>query len=169
MVQGMLLALAVSTLSVTGLAQSSPGKNAPALLQASAKKPAVAGHATHYAPNPLSPRANLHYDLMWGVDSFTVKSVEAGEMIRFTYRVVDPGKAAVLNDKKNEPSLIDPKAGVKLVVPEMDKVGKLRQSSTPIAGKTYWMAFSNKGRHVKPGDRVDVVIGQFRAGGLVVQ
>jgi hypothetical protein len=30
------------------------------------------------------------------------------------------------------------------------------------------MAFSNKGRLVKRGDRVNVVIGQFRAEGLVV-
>ena len=170
MVQGMLLALAVSALSLTVSAQILPGKSSSApQMQASVKKPAISGHATHYAPKHLSPRASLHYDLLWGVDSFTVKSVEAGEMVRFTYRVVDPEKAAVLNDKKNEPSMIDPRAGVKLVVPEMDKVGKLRQSSTPIAGRVYWMAFSNKGRRVKPGDRVDVVIGSFRAGGLVVQ
>jgi hypothetical protein len=30
------------------------------------------------------------------------------------------------------------------------------------------MAFSNKGRHVAHGDRVDVVIGTFRASNLVV-
>jgi hypothetical protein len=30
------------------------------------------------------------------------------------------------------------------------------------------MAFSNKGRLVKRGDRVNVVIGKFRADGLVV-
>jgi len=78
-------------------------------------------------------------------------------------------KAKMLNDKKNQPSLIDPKAGVKLVVPSLEKIGQLRQSATPEAGKVYWMAFSNKGRLVKRGDHVDVVIGQFRAGGLVVE
>ncbi len=50
----------------------------------------------------------------------------------------------------------------------MEKVGQLRQSSTSQAGKSYWMAFSNKGRLVKRGDRVNVVIGKFRADGLVV-
>jgi hypothetical protein len=45
----------------------------------------------------------------------------------------------------------------------------LRQSSTPIAGKSYWMAFSNPSRTVKRGDRVDIEIGQFRAEGLVVE
>jgi hypothetical protein len=97
-----------------------------------------------------------------------VKWTESGEVIRFTYRVLDADKAMTLNDKKAEPALIDPQAGVKLVVPSMEKVGQLRQSSTPQAGKSYWMAFSNKGRLVKRGDRVNVMIGQFRADGLVV-
>jgi hypothetical protein len=104
-----------------------------------------------------------------GVDSLAVKSAESGEIIRFSYRVLDAEKAKVLNDKKSEPSLIDPRSGVKLVVPSLEKVGKLRQSATPEAGKMYWMAFSNKGGFVKPGHRVDVVIGQFKAEGLVVQ
>jgi hypothetical protein len=98
-----------------------------------------------------------------------VKSVESGEIIRFSYRIVDANKAKMLNDKKNEPSLIDPQAGVSLVVPSLEKVGQLRQSSTPEPGKAYWMAFSNKGRYVKPGHRVNVVIGGFHADGLVVQ
>ncbi len=89
-------------------------------------------------------------------------------MIRFSYRILDTKKAEQLNDKKNEPLLLDPQAGVKLIVPALEKVGKLRQSSPPEAGKVYWMAFSNKGRVVKRGDRVDVVIGKFRAEGLVV-
>ena len=77
------------------------------------------------------------------------------------------GKA--LNDKKAEPELLDAQAGVKLVVPQMEKVGKLRQSSTPKAGMTYWMAFSNPTLAVKRGHRVDVVIGSFRATNLVVE
>jgi hypothetical protein len=113
-------------------------------------------------------RAIQYYSMTWGVDSLDVKWTESGEVIRFTYRVLDPVKAAVLNDKKNEPSLIDFEAGVKLVVPSLEKVGQLRQSSPPEAGKSYWMAFSNKGRYVKKGHRVDVVIGTFRAQGLVV-
>lgn len=89
-------------------------------------------------------------------------------MIRFTYRVIEPSKAKPLADKKLEPSLIDEKAHVKLVVPTMDKVGKLRQTTNPEVGKTYWMLFSNKGGYVKRGDRVNVEIGSFRANGLVV-
>ncbi len=122
-----------------------------------------------YRQNRVAASARQYYALMWGVDSLSVKSAESGEMIRFTYRVLDVDKAKALNDKKNEPSLIDPAAGVKLVVPSLEKVGKLRQSSSPEAGKMYWMAFSNKGGFVKPGHRVNVVIGDFHAEGLVVQ
>jgi hypothetical protein len=123
---------------------------------------------SRYQPSRFSKRATQYYGLVWGVDSLAVKSTESGEVIRFTYRVLDAEKAKTLNDKKNEPALIDLRAGVKLIVPSLEKVGQLRQSATPEAGKSYWMAFSNKGRLVKRGDRVDVVIGKFRAEGLVV-
>jgi hypothetical protein len=122
----------------------------------------------HYQPDRFAGRAGEHYRLIWGIDSLTVKWAESGEIIRFNYRVLDPIKARALNDKKSEPSLIDPQAGVKLVVPSLEQVGLLRQSADPEPGKSYWMAFSNKGRPVKRGDRVIVVIGTFRAEGLVV-
>jgi hypothetical protein len=135
---------------------------------APANPPAKAAAPVHYAP-PVSRRARMYYEGIWGVDELKVKYAESGEMIRFSYRVLDPAKAAALNDKKAEPFLIDSQAGVKLKVPQMEKIGQLRQSSTPVAGKSYWMAFSNSGRPVKRGDRVTVVIGQFKAEGLAVE
>jgi hypothetical protein len=130
----------------------------------------TAGSATrHYHPDPFAGRAGKYYSLVWGVDSLTVKAVEAGELIRFSYEVLDPAKATTLNDKKLEPKLIAPDARAVLVIPSLEKVGQLRQSSTPEAGKSYWMAFSNPRRTVKRGDRVNVVIGQFHAEGLVVE
>ena len=152
-----------------GAAPVSAPPQSPTPAQAPAPaKPMPAAVRTNLAKH-VPVQALMYYQGVWGVDSLTVKYTESGEMIRFSYRVVDPGKAAALNDKTAEPSLIDPQAGVKLVIPEMEKVGKLRQSSTPIAGKSYWMAFSNSGRRVRPGDRVDVQIGNFRAQGLVVE
>jgi hypothetical protein len=127
-----------------------------------------AGEPYHYQPNRFAGRAGAYYRLVWGIESPNLKLVEAGEVIRFSYHVLDADKAAPLNDKKSQPSLIDPQAGVKLSVPALEKVGQLRQSSTPEAGRSYWMAFSNKGRMVKRGDRVDIVIGQFHAQGLMV-
>jgi hypothetical protein len=135
--------------------------------QSAAGQPAA--RARDAQPDYSPRRAKLYYQGAWGVDSFRVKYTESGEIIRFSYRVVDPERAGALNDKKAEPTLIDPRAGVSLVVPEMSNVGKMRQSSTPKEGMTYWMAFSNTGRLVKRGDRVDVVIGRFRATGLEVE
>jgi len=143
------------------------------IMTVGAQSPAPTGQPAHadakrYQPDRFAGRAGKYYELVWGVDSLAVKWTESGEVVRFTYRVLDADKAKTLNDKKAEPFLIDPKAQVKLVVPSLEKVGQLRQSSTPQAGKSYWMAFSNKGRLVKRGDRVSVVIGRFRADGLVV-
>jgi hypothetical protein len=111
----------------------------------------------------------MYYEGIWGIDELKVKYTESGEIIRFSWHVLDPAKAKLLNDKKAEPYLLDLQAGVKLVVPTMEKVGQLRQSSTPEAGKSYWMAFSNSGRRVRRGDHVDVVIGNFRTQGLIVE
>ena len=138
-----------------------------------AAAPAAAGAKSHpgpshYAPDRFAGRAGLNYRLFWGIDSISVRLVESGELVRFTYRVLDPDKAHVLNDEQTQATLDDPKAGVSLQVPTMEKVGQLRQTSTPQAGRSYWVTFSNKGRRVKRGDRVDVVIGQFKANNLVV-
>jgi hypothetical protein len=156
--------VAGSILVSTARAQSAQGHEKPA---APAAKPLAAAPYRNQSSR-LPKKAALYYETVWGVDSLAVKWTESGELIRFSYRVVDPEKAKALNDKNAEPSLIDPQAGVKLVVPQMEKIGSLRQSSTPEAGKSYWMAFSNSGRPVKRGHRVDVVIGQFRAQGLIV-
>jgi len=141
----------------------------PAGGQSSAPAGQPAARSPHAPPNYLPRRARMYYESAWGVDSFRVKWAESGEIVRFSYRVVDPERAAALNDKKAEPTLIDPQAGVSLVVPEVSNVGKMRQTGTPKAGMTYWMAFSNVGRRVKRGDRVDVVIGHFRATALEVE
>ena len=131
-------------------------------------KSTAVGAPTRYMPSRFPGRAAAFYGAVWGVDSLSVKAVESGELVRFSYRVLDAVKAKTLNDKEVNAFLIDPVAGIRLSVPTLEKVGQLRQSSTPEAGKVYWMAFSNSGRRVKPGDHVEVVIGNFRAEGLVV-
>ena len=133
--------------------------------------PAAAAPVSNFPRHYVPSRAIAYNGMVWGVDELSVRYTESGEIIRFSYRVVDPERAQVFNDKKLEPSLIDPAAHVSLVVPSFEKVGQLRQAPRGQleAGKTYWMAFSNAGRRVKRGDRVDVVIGNFRASGLVVE
>lgn len=163
----MLLAgiLAGGSLTLQLKAQSKSGTTPPA--------PATTAAQTTTTPRPrtarLAKEAVAFYGAVWGIEQPSVKYVESGEIIRFTYRVLDPEKSKILNDKQLEPSLIDYRAGVKLVIPSMENVGALRQTTTPEAGKSYWMAFSNSGRRVRRGDFVDVVIGNFHAQGLIVE
>jgi hypothetical protein len=142
-----------------------PSQAAPAQPSAATARPVWQGSTA----NRLSRRAGMYYEGVWGVSELRVKAAESGELIRFNYRVLDPSKAAALNNKELEPELYDAQAKVKLSIPEMEKVGKLRQQSTPKTGMTYWMAFSNPTLAVKRGHRVDVVIGSFRATNLVVE
>ncbi len=177
------LALAAAWLLFVGAAPAAdpPGANTPAAAGTntgvntgpnaaanSGKAPASRSVSSRNGPDRFAGRAGRFYEGVWGIDSLTVRLMESGELVRFTYRVLDPARAAPLNDKANEPSLIAPRAGVTLVVPTMEKVGQLRQAIPPEAGRSYWVAFSNKGRPVKKGDRVDVVIGPFHATNLIV-
>jgi len=152
--------------SAAAPAATVPPNAAPARTMA---KSAQTSASTRFRPNPYAGRAGRFYALFWGIETPSVKAVEAGELIRFTYHVLDAEKAKQINDKKNDAFLIFPEAKIRLSVPSLEKVGQLRQSSTPEPGKTYWMAFSNPGRRVKRGDRVDVVIGLFHAEGLMVE
>jgi len=173
----LVLILLASSVVFSGAQSAPPQSSQNATKSASAPaKSAGATQPTTPAPawqgsqaNRLSRRAEMYYEGVWGVGELRVKTAESGELIRFNYRVLDPHKAAALNDKKVEPKLFDSQAGVSLVVPQMEKVGKLRQESTPKAGMTYWMAFSNPTQAVKRGHHVDVVIGSFRANNLVVE
>ena len=121
-----------------------------------------------HRPMKISGHAKNHYQLVWGVDNFKVQRTASGNLIRFTYRVVDPARAKVLGDKNATPYMVGQKSRAVLHVPVMDKVGQLRQANIPTAGKEYWMVFSNKGDVIKSGDRVNVVIGAFRVDGLMV-
>ena len=134
---------------------------------------AAAGDARPAKASPYRPgtpaSASSYYQSVWGVDNFLVRSTASGSLIRFSYRVVDPARAEVLGDARATPKLVDPLRGVELQVPTLEKVGELRQKGKPVAGNEYWMVFSNKGLPVRVGDRVNVVIGDFRAEGLVVE
>jgi len=163
-----LLAILTGSIVVTTAhAQSAQSQQQAA---APAAKSAAASTPYRNQPDRLANRAAAYYEAVWGIEAPSVKAVESGVILRFSYRVLDPEKAKTLSNKKFDPFLISPQKGVKLVVPSMEKVGQLRQAPHELeAGKSYWMAFSNSGRLLKPGDRVDIVIGSFRAQGLLVE
>ena len=110
------------------------------------------------------------YENKWGVKVEDIRLSSAGYMLDFRYRVLDPQKAAPLLSRQVKPYLVDQESGSKLIVPAPPKVGSLRQKSyQPISNKIYFILFSNPGRLVKPGNKVTVVIGDFRAEDLIVE
>jgi hypothetical protein len=147
----------------------SPARTQTPVPTGALKSSAAGSPSDRFRTFQMAQRESRYFQLVWGIDSPNVKLLESGELVRFSYYVLDPEKAKPLNNVKLQPELQDPQKNVKLVVPQLEKVGMLRQSSTPEAGKAYWMAFSNRGRVVKRGDRVNVVIGSFHAEGLVVE
>jgi hypothetical protein len=143
---------------------------APVQSAVPAAKPAAALTPFRNQPNRIAIREAAYYESVWGIGDPTIKAVESGVILRFSYRVLDPEKARALHDKKLNPVLVSPEKGISLVIPTMEKVGQLRQAPQNIVpGESYWMAFSNSGRLLKPGDRVDIVIGNFHARGLLVE
>jgi len=118
---------------------------------------------------PRSERAEMYYARRFGVDHLQVRSTASGNSLQFRYRVVDAEKAKILNDKRATPYMVDWQTGNRLQVPTMEKIGTLRQMSTPELGREYWMVFSNPGKLVKPGQKVDVVVGAMRLEGLTVE
>ena len=165
------LGLAGSLLWSAVLLGAAPaGQHTTASTAAPAKKAPTASSTkvTRYTPG-MPASARNYYVTTWGVDQLSVKLAESGQLVRFSYRVMDAAKASALNEKTASPALLDEKVHAVLQVPTMEKVGQLRQSGPPENGKSYWMVFSNKGNLVKPGHRVSVVVGPVRVDGLVVQ
>jgi hypothetical protein len=105
----------------------------------------------------------------WGIQIIGIRLSAAGFMLDFRYRVIDAEKAAPLFVRATKPYLIDQETGAKFAVPNPPKTGPLRTSDPPQQGRTYWMFFGNPGRYVKAGNKVTVVIGDFKAENLTVE
>ncbi len=136
---------------------------------ATPQKATLHHHPSRYSAGAMPASARNYYASTWGVDQLATQLAESGQLVRFSYRILDSSLAKPLLDKVSSPSLLAEHAHAVLSVPTMEKVGPLRQSGAAEAGKTYWVLFSNRGRVVHDGDRVSVVIGSFRVDGLVVQ
>jgi hypothetical protein len=105
----------------------------------------------------------------WGIELVAMRSTAAGHMVDFRYRVLNAEKAAPLFKRQTKPYLIHQESGKALAVPNTAKIGSLRNSNTPQAGRIYWMFFGNHHGLVQKGDKVTVAIGDFRAKDLKVQ
>lgn len=151
------------------LAQTAQQQEKPAAPATNLSLPSQSAGMASIAHTVPSGRQALMLRRIWGIDDLHVRSTASGDMIRFSYRVVDAAKAWIVNDEKLDPYMIVLKTGAKLQIPETEKVGKLRQTAKPENGREYWMVFTNVRRVVKSGDRVDIVIGTFRATQLIVE
>ena len=111
------------------------------------------------------------FEEKWGIRIEGVRLSAGGYMLDFRCRVIDAEKAAPILDGKLRPYMIDQTSQAKLMVPAPAKTGPLRQTTRngkPVPGKTYFVLFANPGKRVKPGGKVTVVIGEFKAENLVV-
>lgn len=149
--------VAVSALVLTTRPQSETAASVPVV------------KSSPYRPAGQPESAQRYYQSVWGVDKLLVRQTASGSLIRFSYRVTDSTRAKPLSDDRATPYLYGERSHVLLTIPVMEKVGPLRQSRQANVGRQYWMTFSNKGNLVKAGDRVDIIIGDFRAQGLAVE
>ena len=157
----------------TGLLAVLPVLLASVLLGSScASAPPDAQPAAETAAAAAEPAAQAEVvDLaaQWGVEVTSIRMTANDHMIDYRYRVLDAEKATDLFKRQIKPKLIHQETGRVLAVPETAKLGPLRNSNTPQEGKIYWMFFGNAGNLVKAGDKVTVVIGEFRVEDLVVE
>lgn len=125
--------------------------------------------AKHKSRQQTHPRDMTYMKRKWGVELLFVRVTSAGYMLEFRYKVLDAKKSKLLFERQIKPVLTHVKTGAKLIVPTPAKTGALRNSNPPKTGKVYWMFFANPGKLVKPGDKVNIDIGDFHANGLVVK
>ena len=107
----------------------------------------------------------------WGVEVIGMRLTSAGYMLDFRFRVLDADKALPLFEHRIKPYVVADKSDIKLPVPMAPKVGAFRPTNRGKnikADKTYYMIFGNPDRHVKAGEKVTVVIGDFKVEHLMV-
>lgn len=125
-------------------------------------------NCSHQVPQ-LSPSAKASpVEEQWGVRPVAIRLAAANHFLDFRFKIIDPEKAVQLMQRNTHAYVIDEASGKVLPVP-ITKLGPLRANAIkPKADKHYTILFSNSGRHVKPGSRVTVVIGTFKAEHLIV-
>jgi hypothetical protein len=119
--------------------------------------------------SPAKEEQPPNMEAQWGVGVSTVRLTGADYFLDFRYRVLDPKKAAPLLDKNNKPVLIHQETGMEFPV-QASKIGPVRSTAVqPKADRQYTVLFSNGNKTIKRGNKVTVVIGEFKAKDLTVQ
>jgi hypothetical protein len=118
---------------------------------------------------PHSQREELYFARRYGIGQLRVRSISERASLEFRCQVLDAEKAKALNDNRLAPVMIERKTGTKLSVANTANNGKPLPRTLPEAGQEYWTEFGNRGRIVKPGNMVDLVIGTVHISGLIVE
>lgn len=109
----------------------------------------------------------------WGIKFYGIRWTSAGYMLEMKFRVLDPEKAFPLLKRDIKRYVVVDKSGAVLEVPFTQKLGSLKSSvrtSNMVKKDTNYIAlFANPSKHVNPGDKVTLVIGNFMAENLIVQ
>jgi hypothetical protein len=108
---------------------------------------------------------------IWGVELISLRLTAGGYMIDFRFRILDSEKAGLFFDHKIKPLLVVERSNAKLPIPMASKVGAFRTTNRGKnirSNKTYYMVFGNPDSHVKSGEKVTMVIGDFKAEHLIV-
>ena len=125
---------------------------------------------TDKTAKPVKDKSAEYIKEKWGVGEFIVRQTSAGYMLDVRYRVFDKEKAKPLFDRKVRPFAIEEKSSVKYGVPASPKVGFLRQAPQHIKeNKEYFLMIANPGKRIKTGDKLTLVIGDFRIEHLTVE
>ncbi len=122
-------------------------------------------------PSLVDPEQEKQLAEKWGVKLISLNLTAAGYMMDFRFRVLDANKALPLFDHRIKPLIIVERSGAKLPVPMAAKVGAFRTTNRGKnikADKNYYMVFGNPDRHVKSGEKVNLVIGDFKADNITV-
>ena len=116
-------------------------------------------------PSPVDSEQARKLAEQWGVKLISLNLTSAGFMMDFRFRVLDADKALSLFDHRIKPYVVAESSNIKLPVPMAAKVGAMRPTNRGKnikADKNYYMIFANPDRHVKSGEKVTVIIGDFK-------
>jgi hypothetical protein len=105
-----------------------------------------------------------------GIKVVRIAYAVGGMKLDLRYRVTDSNKAKQIFTNQTPLTLIDQATGRVLGVPNMPKVGKLRQ--VPNQNETwrvYWMMFDNPGALVRRGGKVTLTIGDVKIKDIIVE
>jgi hypothetical protein len=131
-----------------------------------------AGSARRDVTGPADARTAKACAKNWGIEIVSLRRSAADSMLDLRYRILDGEKATRLVDRSIDAYLIDQATGRTVAVPNTAKIGPLRQTTKygpPPEGRVFFMLFPNPGKSIKAGDKVTVVLGEFKATNLVVE